>query len=544
MASCSPDLDLSPDLLITDASQSVDEDINSSDNVPEHVDSHIEHCSNIKDKNDNVKLPNIQHEKVCRICLYVIIDDSYFQFNSRENTDHLENLIQVCLPNVNLNLVTDPLICKKCFECLEEFYNLSQACIKIERELQDYCNISQGLVTIDIQDFLKYSLKNKISVFAIKEEQQSSDKQLDPNEINPDYNTLGPDDVDVKSERDEMDWQPKRIRRKRSQMLHRARTTGLPKVKKKKKTHKSEISPDLLSVEIKCEICERKFATKWALDRHLPVHCTNSSSTNYYCESCNVKFKYKHSYYKHLDTHFTGETKEKPFACECGKSFNRNAKLKRHQLIHVKKERPFACKDCGKRFIEQGMLDGHVERVHVNEKPYGCPECGNRYTSKAGLDVHSKSHQPEGRPKPEPDLMCDICGKLFYRKYGLEKHRMSHTGDKPHECDQCEMKFKERYQLTIHMRRHTGEKPFECEICGFRFSCRNRLNVHMRRHTGVRPFPCHLCEMAFTRNDHLIKHIRAIHTGERPFECDICHKTFNRKDYLLKHHKVHLKNSL
>lgn len=83
--------------------------------------------------------------------------------------------------------------------------------------------------------------------------------------------------------------------------------------------------------------------------------------------------------------------------------------------------------------------------MHVNEKAFACHICINKYTSKAGLDVHIKSHLPSEKPRPEPDLMCDICGKLFYRKYSLEKHHMSHTGDKPHECEQCGTRFKERY---------------------------------------------------------------------------------------------------
>ncbi|XP_050315348.1 zinc finger protein OZF-like [Anthonomus grandis grandis] len=479
-----------------------------------------EEISSLKDKNDNLELevsPAISLIKqYCRTCL--IETDSFIDVNS---SSYLLGLFNMVLSNVNLGLTKNPVVCQKCFKKLEECGSFLTECNQVEMKLQNFCILNENLEAVSIDDYFRHINEELVKL----EDQKSEDLQSFT------YEEHEVDDIDVKSE-DESD-----IELHKRQKTRRKRTKQLIE-KQKRSRKKMNRANDLANTSVKCETCDQKFTSKWALDRHLPVH--NKKNTQYFCSTCDLKFKYKYSYEKHLLAHNLGGPINKPFGCSCGKSFNRRAKLLKHQEIHVKKDRPFGCHSCGKRFLDEQGLNGHIERVHVSEKAFSCELCGNKYTSKAGLDVHVKTHFRDENPKPVPDLMCDICGKLFFRKYGLEKHHMSHTGDKPHKCDECGMSFKERYQLTIHMRRHTGEKPFGCDVCGFKFPSKNSLAVHTRIHTGIRPFPCQFCDMAFTRNDHLVKHIRAIHTGERPFECDICKKTFNRKDYLLKHKKVHV----
>lgn len=506
--------------------------------------------SGLEDKNgnlelvkDNVTVSNVP-DKVCRTCLSLVEPESCLLIRSVDSDARIQNMLITCLPQLNLLLTNDPVVCQKCFTKLEDFYSFFINCNDTESKLVNYCTTNHITTPINLCDVLKKKLNEPVEMFNVKLENDDNPNDVAPAEIE-DIDTYSNDgDADVKNEDEpfapdessntdtENEKKPLK-RRKRIVVRKRCRT--------KPKQNENLFSDDLAEAIVKCETCNKKFPSKWALDRHTPVH---SEEKKFICETCNMSFRYKHSFQKHLLAHLNGAPVTKPFACECGKYFNRKAKLKKHQQIHIKKDRPFGCEHCGKRFIDQDSLSSHVIRVHATEKPFSCEICGNKYSSKSGLDVHFKTHFPSDKPRPEPDLMCDFCGKLFYRKYSLEKHRMSHTGDKPHECEQCGMKFKERYQLTIHNRRHTGEKPFDCEICGFKFPSKNRLGVHMRIHTGVRPFPCQMCDMAFTRKDHLIKHVRAIHTGERPFECDICLKTFNRRDYMIKHKKVHVKRGL
>lgn len=265
-----------------------------------------------KDQNDNLECL----ERVCRTCFSIINTNSFIPLNCAETPVYVQEIMNLCLPKVDLDLIKDPLICQNCFVHLENFYNLITFCMKTEKELEDYCSTGTVSVPIVMSDFVTFTLKN-----SVKQEETVQTDQITS-------------DVHIKDE-------------DIGQLCSRKRT----------KTIKSYTN-NLIEAEVKCEVCSQKFTTKWALDRHSLIH--GDENSNYSCESCHSKFKYKHSYMKHINSHFNNNSITKPFSCECGKSFNRKAKLKKHQESHIKKERPFWCKHCGKRFTEEKVCNVYL----------------------------------------------------------------------------------------------------------------------------------------------------------------------------------------
>ena len=82
---------------------------------------------------------------------------------------------------------------------------------------------------------------------------------------------------------------------------------------------------------------------------------------------------------------------EKHFGCDqCEKSFAAKSKLKRHMLYHSG-EKPFGCDYCKKRFFENNALIRHLKR-HAGEKRYACDQCDKRFSVKCNLNRHILTH--------------------------------------------------------------------------------------------------------------------------------------------------------
>lgn len=92
---------------------------------------------------------------------------------------------------------------------------------------------------------------------------------------------------------------------------------------------------------MQCDICEKTFARKDYLEKHMHIH-----------------------------------TKEKPFKCEiCLRKFSAKSHLNRHLKKHPKIKR-YQCAVCKLRFKGKGKLESHMTVSHVNRKLYKCGFCG------------------------------------------------------------------------------------------------------------------------------------------------------------------------
>ena len=120
----------------------------------------------------------------------------------------------------------------------------------------------------------------------------------------------------------------------------------------------------------KCNLCDRRFATKALLDEH------KERSHNPEGILCN----------------------------DCGKIFKSPKLLKRHELWHHKPEQaggPVPCQICGKMSMHKYALQKHIHRVHKKKiildgdlSGTPCHVCGKSYAEKKSLKQHlSKVHE-------------------------------------------------------------------------------------------------------------------------------------------------------
>jgi len=146
--------------------------------------------------------------------------------------------------------------------------------------------------------------------------------------------------------------------------------------------------------------CGRIFRQKGHLDHHKMTH---SGAKPHKCiePGCTKAFSRK----EHLERHMFMHSGEKPHKCcepGCSKAFSRNEALIRHKLAHAG-VKPHICNEpgCAKAFRTKSDLNVH-KRLHSGQKPYQCCQCGKSFSQKSYLKKHVLLHiKKQFQEKPQ-----------------------------------------------------------------------------------------------------------------------------------------------
>ncbi|TKS81722.1 Zinc finger protein 407 [Collichthys lucidus] len=165
--------------------------------------------------------------------------------------------------------------------------------------------------------------------------------------------------------------------------------------------------------KFECDLCERSFSEKWALNNHMKLH-----------------------------------SGEKPYKCawpSCHYAFLNLSAMKDHYRTHTG-ERPFKCKLCNFASTTQSHLSRH-KRVHTGEKPYRCPWCDYRYrlidpSTVGGADGCHHGTDDQGVDRSN-------CAENI-RKHIL--HTGKHEGVKMYNCPKCNYATNSPMEFRNHLK--------------------------------------------------------------------------------------------
>ena len=206
------------------------------------------------------------------------------------------------------------------------------------------------------------------------------------------------------------------------------------------------------SVNLNCEVCNKKLRSFSDLKRHMIQH---TGERNWQCEVCPRKFGQKYQLKKHIETH--SDTKEVSywFCQHCDKRLTSKTSRDAHELGHFGEHR-FSCEECCKGFNDKTTMWKHKVKLHGCSYEFLCNQCGRGFLELRTLNKHSpmcKDIPLKRKNNYNAVLPCSLCDKIFNRRCNLERH----------------------------MKVHAGVKEFSCELCGKLFSSKKTVKKHTEK---------------------------------------------------------------
>lgn len=275
-----------------------------------------------------------------------------------------------------------------------------------------------------------------------------------------------------------------------------------------------------------CSVCERVFARKLSLVKHMREHrFTDKILANIV------------TWIKEDPTAAQEVEDATGFQCtECERSFSTIEAICWHLRIHADRTQwqlnrssevqvgEFQCTVCDRRFHNDAEYYCHCAE---NAEAHECLECGRRIEGSLRLRLHRLIH----RKMEMPTRLA----------MGTRKRRTSSASKaaRLHPCPVCSQVFKHAIHLDSHMTKHTGVKNFICHICAKPFATKGQLKRHILIHEPKQFFDCAQCEKRFTLRDTLQRHVRSVHDQSRQHLCNLCGWSFGEKHQLRKHLKTH-----
>ena len=147
------------------------------------------------------------------------------------------------------------------------------------------------------------------------------------------------------------------------------------------KNKSSEVkAEERIQKKAECETCNKRFAGKQSLRRHIIVF--HDKVRSHTCHLCSKTFGLKCDLQTHINT---VHSFIKPFKCQtCDKSFGLRGTLVQHEKnVHDIKDHK--CVACEKRYVQKSHLNFHIQTIHEKIKAFGCDTCGKKFGQKGAL---------------------------------------------------------------------------------------------------------------------------------------------------------------
>ncbi|KAJ8911292.1 hypothetical protein NQ315_015295, partial [Exocentrus adspersus] len=345
---------------------------------------------------------------LCRLCMKFVNVGAVNLDVKDSCANFVGNLIQRCIPEVNLNNTKDAVICDACVSSLKEYSDFLDCCTGDQKNKTPLSSKYEGCKS-------NYNCESRLDKLHANPLESTTDKQQpDALQVIESPTHTGHDKNDFGHHRETKSYKNNTENCKPKRKLN----ITFPKVKKH----------DLHIKGFNCDLCDYKTKQKRYLKRHvMSVHKDPSQLEWFKCGLCN---------YQSLE----------------------KINLRRHMLVHKDPSQVewFKCDSCD---YETKWKEALVKHALVHKDPsevewFKCDLCDYKSTQKIRLRRHTLVHKD---PSQVEWFKCDVCGYETKRKYSLVRHVLIHQNrseGKWFKCGMCGFKTKRKNTLAKHVLIH------------------------------------------------------------------------------------------
>ncbi|XP_044260766.1 zinc finger protein 64-like [Tribolium madens] len=308
---------------------------------------------------------------ICRTCLQIVDKSAFCYIDTFDNSQKCntvpKDVLQLCVPEMDLYISEQPGICSDCLTLFESFYNFKNKCLASEDKILSYlkrnnvdsqCKINLSCVVCDVDD----------SETSRKLAELETSPEIDVIKLNgaPTLPRAQPDDKEV--------------------LLLTCNHCAFATMDKAKLiSHKCLPTPN--SEKHKCPYCEYSTSRRYRLSYH--VNAKHTKANWYNCTQCEYKTTDSGSLRRHLKVvHLGHDGGTSVVTCPmCYFTATSEVALQRHK---VAKHGPVMhqCTICSYQTKDKSNFRKHLY-IH-GDKPKKCTKCSYQCVSPYQLEKHYK----------------------------------------------------------------------------------------------------------------------------------------------------------
>ncbi|XP_018568358.1 zinc finger protein 710-like [Anoplophora glabripennis] len=385
-----------------------------------------------------------QDQKVCRLCMQPV--ESEFRCILKEEFVAIQKFV----PEMNINVVKDPVVCKPCFDSVCTHNSFLK---EVEEKIRGICDNptteKEGGTHVSPSDLF------------IKTEHL--DEGLDVNEMGISIKT---ECVEIKSEeaeeRSELPLGSYDIETSEISDYKNAETRTLVLHMNKRGTKASRqgnftsvwFAPS--KVTYKCNECTYETES----ESRFTAHCTrhNSISEMHKCDTCKYETSNKKTLQRHRLRH-QDPSQVQMYPCDlCDFTTKYKSCLKYHQLKHknASEVQMYSCESCDYKTKHKRYLVHHALKHQDSSQliMYKCKVCDYESRYKKNLTYHQLTHKD---PSQVETYRCKDCNFETKHRSNIKHHLLTHI-DRSHlpryRCNECEYESTYKRNLTRHQLTH------------------------------------------------------------------------------------------